>query len=135
MPDKSNDYDNCKSDTDAGSCLYWFMEKGKSADFSPAILDFNIFKSADVNGAEEKFNSTRRSLVGWVSTDKGDRPLADEGYDPVYGARPLKRVIQSRLQNPLAGLILEGRVHEGETIMVSANEEGLTINGEVSEAA
>ena len=61
--------------------------------------------------------------------------LADEGYDPVYGARPLKRVIQLRLQNPLAGLILENRVDEGDTIQVSANEDGLTINGELSVAA
>ena len=61
--------------------------------------------------------------------------LADEGYDPVYGARPLKRVIQLRLQNPLAGLILENRVDEGDTIQVSANEDGLTINGELSLAA
>jgi ATP-dependent Clp protease ATP-binding subunit ClpB len=58
--------------------------------------------------------------------------LADEGYDPVYGARPLKRVIQSCLQNRLAGLILENRVEEGDTILISANEDGLTINGELS---
>ncbi|NQW00347.1 MAG: ATP-dependent chaperone ClpB [Rhodospirillales bacterium] len=61
--------------------------------------------------------------------------LAEEGYDPVYGARPLKRVIQSRLQNALAGLILEGRVNEGQTVRVSANEDGFTINGEIAEAA
>ena len=42
--------------------------------------------------------------------------LAEAGYDPVYGARPLKRVIQRSLQNQLAGLILEGKVHDGETI-------------------
>jgi ATP-dependent Clp protease ATP-binding subunit ClpB len=47
----------------------------------------------------------------------------------------LKRVIQLRLQNPLAGLILENRVDEGDTIQVSANEDGLTINGELSVAA
>ncbi len=61
--------------------------------------------------------------------------LADEGYDPVYGARPLKRVIQSRLQNTLAGLILEGQIEEGETVRVSANKDGLTINGKLAEAA
>ncbi len=55
--------------------------------------------------------------------------LADEGYDPIYGARPLKRVIQSCLQNRLAGLILEDRVEEGDKIIISANKEGLTING------
>ena len=45
--------------------------------------------------------------------------LANEGYDPVYGARPLKRVIQRSLQNPLAGAILEGRVKDGETVRVT----------------
>ena len=59
--------------------------------------------------------------------------LANEGYDPVYGARPLKRVIQRSLQNPLASLLLEGGVHEGEVVHVSAGMEGLTINGRVAE--
>ncbi|HSU05167.1 MAG TPA: ATP-dependent chaperone ClpB [Acetobacteraceae bacterium] len=61
--------------------------------------------------------------------------LAAEGYDSTYGARPLKRVIQRNLQNPLAGLILEGAVKEGETVHVSAGAEGLTINGQMAEAA
>jgi len=56
--------------------------------------------------------------------------LADKGYDPVYGARPLKRVIQRALQNPLAGMILEGKVKDGDTVTVSAGADGLTINGE-----
>jgi ATP-dependent Clp protease ATP-binding subunit ClpB len=59
--------------------------------------------------------------------------LANEGYDPIYGARPLKRVIQRSLQNPLASLLLEGAVHEGETVHVSAGMEGLVINGRVAE--
>src|SRR5262249_14714948 len=45
--------------------------------------------------------------------------LADAGYDPVYGARPLKRVIQRELQNPLASLLLEGRFKPGDVIRVS----------------
>jgi ATP-dependent Clp protease ATP-binding subunit ClpB len=61
--------------------------------------------------------------------------LALEGYDPVYGARPLKRVIQRSLQNPLAGLILEGAVKEGEAVHVSAGSDGLRINGKLAEAA
>ncbi len=56
--------------------------------------------------------------------------LADKGYDPVYGARPLKRVIQRELQNPLAEMILEGRIADGEEINVTAGEGGLVINGE-----
>ena len=61
--------------------------------------------------------------------------LAAEGYDPVYGARPLKRVIQRQLQNPLAGLLLEGAIHDGEAITVSAGRDGLVINGRLAVAA
>jgi ATP-dependent Clp protease ATP-binding subunit ClpB len=61
--------------------------------------------------------------------------LAGEGYDPVYGARPLKRVIQRSLQNPLASRILEGTVAEGETVHVSAGAQGLLIEGRLAEAA
>jgi ATP-dependent Clp protease ATP-binding subunit ClpB len=61
--------------------------------------------------------------------------LAAEGYDPVYGARPLKRVIQRQLQNPLAGLLLEGSIHDGEAITVAAGRDGLIINGRLAEAA
>ncbi|HET6196031.1 MAG TPA: ATP-dependent chaperone ClpB, partial [Acetobacteraceae bacterium] len=61
--------------------------------------------------------------------------LANEGYDSTYGARPLKRVIQRNLQNPLASLILEGAVKEADTVHVSAGPQGLTINGQLAEAA
>ena len=55
--------------------------------------------------------------------------LAEAGYDPAYGARPLKRVIQRALQNPLAVLILEGKVQDGECVRVTAGDDGLVING------
>ena len=61
--------------------------------------------------------------------------LGAEGYDSTYGARPLKRVIQRSLQNPLAGMILEGNINEGDTVHVSADKSGLTINGKLAEAA
>ncbi len=53
--------------------------------------------------------------------------LADEGYDPVFGARPLKRVIQRALQDQLAEMILAGDVGDGETVQVSAGADGLMI--------
>jgi ATP-dependent Clp protease ATP-binding subunit ClpB len=53
--------------------------------------------------------------------------LADQGYDPVYGARPLKRVIQKALQDPLAERLLSGEVMDGETVPVHAGTEGLII--------
>ncbi len=55
--------------------------------------------------------------------------MSQEGYDPVYGARPLKRVIQQRLQNTLANEILSGRFAEGSKIVVDAK------NGEFTFAA
>ncbi len=58
--------------------------------------------------------------------------LADEGYDPVFGARPLKRVIQRHLQDPLAELLLAGDVKDGETITVSAGAEGLIVGEKIS---
>ena len=67
--------------------------------------------------------------------DSGKAWLADKGYDPAYGARPLKRVIQRSLQNPLASLILEGRIADGESVKISTSENGLTINGVQAEAA
>ena len=56
--------------------------------------------------------------------------LAEAGYDPVYGARPLKRVIQRELQNPMATLILEGRIKDGQTVTVGAEGGSLTIDGQ-----
>jgi ATP-dependent Clp protease ATP-binding subunit ClpB len=72
-----------------------------------------------------------------IALDKAARDwLADKGYDPAYGARPLKRVIQKYLQDPLAELILSGKVKDGDNVKVSAGKSGLTFNGEaIKEAA
>ena len=61
--------------------------------------------------------------------------LAEKGWDPAYGARPLKRVIQKAVQDPLADLILSGRIKDGEQVSVSAGPQGLAFNGEVAAAA
>jgi ATP-dependent Clp protease ATP-binding subunit ClpB len=58
--------------------------------------------------------------------------LANEGYDPVFGARPLKRVIQSALQNVLAEMLLAGDVLDGDTIEVTAGADGLIIGDLIS---
>ena len=57
--------------------------------------------------------------------EKAKTWLADTGYDPIYGARPLKRVIQRKLQNPLAEQLLKGEVADGDTIKVGVNDLGL----------
>ena len=58
--------------------------------------------------------------------------LADEGFDPVFGARPLKRVMQSALQNQLAEMLLAGEVVDGDIVPVTAGSEGLLVGGRVS---
>src|SRR3989440_3256992 len=61
--------------------------------------------------------------------------LAEKGWDPAYGARPLKRVIQKAVEDPLAELILSGRIKDGEKVVISASKQGLSFNGKVAEAA
>lgn len=63
-------------------------------------------------------------------TDAARRQLADEGYDPVYGARPLKRVIQHRLQNELANAILGGQFAEGAQITVDVQNGDFTFGSD-----
>ena len=66
--------------------------------------------------------------------DKAREWLANEGYDPVFGARPLKRVIQRALQDPLAEMILSGEVLDGQSVKVSAGPEGLIVGNRVSDS-
>jgi ATP-dependent Clp protease ATP-binding subunit ClpB len=56
--------------------------------------------------------------------------LANKGYDPAYGARPLKRVIQKAVQDPLAGQILAGRIKDGQAVKLTVRGGNLVINGE-----
>jgi ATP-dependent Clp protease ATP-binding subunit ClpB len=61
--------------------------------------------------------------------------LGKKGYDPAYGARPLKRVIQKFVQDPLAGMLLEGKIHDGETVKITAGKDGLMFNGAATKKA
>jgi ATP-dependent Clp protease ATP-binding subunit ClpB len=79
--------------------------------------------------------------VSWLLAEKGYQLevteaareyLAEVGYDPDFGARPLKRTIQRELQDPLALKILSGEFHEGETIKVDRGDDGLTFNIDVA---
>jgi ATP-dependent Clp protease ATP-binding subunit ClpB len=60
--------------------------------------------------------------------------LAEKGWDPAYGARPLKRVIQRSVQDPLAEMILAGDVRDGSAVKISAGKAGLTFNGAAAPA-
>src|SRR5450631_1254226 len=71
-----------------------------------------------------------------ITLDAGAREwLAEKGWDPAYGARPLKRVIQKSVQDPLAEMILAGAIKDGEKVRVSAGKQGLTFNGKLAQAA
>ena len=61
-------------------------------------------------------------------TDAAKELLAEEGWDPAYGARPLKRAIQRLLENPLALELLEGRFSEGDTVRVDVDGDGLVFD-------
>ena len=104
------------------------------------ILVFRRLSRADMKGIVEiQLRRLDKLLADRKITleldDKAKGWLAEAGYDPVYGARPLKRVIQRSLQNPLAELILSGRINDGETVDVTAGEGGLAIAGRVAKAA
>jgi ATP-dependent Clp protease ATP-binding subunit ClpB len=70
-----------------------------------------------------------------VLDDAAKEWLGKKGYDPAYGARPLKRVIQKYVQDPLAEMVLAGKIHDGETVKVSAGKDGLMFNGTAAKKA
>ncbi|TJZ92579.1 ATP-dependent chaperone ClpB [Paracoccus gahaiensis] len=79
----------------------------------------------------------RRLAARKITLDMDDAArmwLGDQGYDPVFGARPLKRVIQRALQDPLAELLLSGEVLDGATVKVSASPDGLLVGNRVGQA-
>jgi ATP-dependent Clp protease ATP-binding subunit ClpB len=61
--------------------------------------------------------------------------LAEKGWDPAYGARPLKRAIQKAVQDPMAEMILAGKIKDGDHVAISAGKQGITFNGELAQAA
>ena len=104
------------------------------------IIAFSRLSREDMGGIVEIQLARLHALLAErdiaVELDDSARAwLANTGYDPVYGARPLKRVIQRHLQNPLATMILEGAIAPDETVRISAADDGLAINGVLVEAA
>src|SRR6516164_4278603 len=104
------------------------------------ILLFRRLSREDMKGIVTiQLERLRKLLVDRKITLKVDSAasawLANAGYDPVYGARPLKRVIQRELQNPLAQQILEGHIPDGSTVHVGAGDKGLVIGDIVTAEA
>ena len=110
------------------------------AAFRPEFLNridemilFNRLSRADMKGIVERQLESLQLLLAdrKITLDCGEAAsawLAEAGYDPVYGARPLKRVIQRELQNALATMILEGRAHDGDTVTVTSDAGSLTLS-------
>jgi ATP-dependent Clp protease ATP-binding subunit ClpB len=117
------------------------------AAFRPEFLNrldemilFHRLTRADMDGIVDIQLGHLRALLAErkvaIELDDAARAwLAAAGYDPAYGARPLKRVIQRQLQNPLANMILDGSVADGDAVTVTAGDDGLRINGKLVEAA
>jgi ATP-dependent Clp protease ATP-binding subunit ClpB len=94
----------------------------------------DIKKVIDIQAERLKARLRERGL-GIELTEAAKEFLAKEGYDPVYGARPLKRAIQRHIQDALALKLLEGAFEEGDTVLVDAGPKGLTFTKSASKAA
>jgi ATP-dependent Clp protease ATP-binding subunit ClpB len=104
------------------------------------ILLFGRLTRGDMKGIVEIQLARLKTLlaerkIALDIADSASQWLAAAGYDPVYGARPLRRVIQRELQNPLAQEILAGRIPEGARVRVGAGDNGLVIGEEAQPVA
>ena len=99
------------------------------------LVVFHTLKRSQLNAiAEIQVNRLKQRLaeqdIVITISDKAKETLADIGYDPVYGARPLKRALQTHLETPLAKELLAGKFHAADTISVDAKDGALTFSAE-----
>ncbi len=132
--------------TDAGEAKRGVMDAVR-AHFRPEFLNrlddmivFDRLTRADMAGIVEiQLRRLEKRLAArkiGLELDQSARAwLADEGYDPVFGARPLKRVIQRALQDQLAEMILAGDVKDGDKVHVSAGADGLIVGDRVASSS
>ena len=100
------------------------------------LILFHRLKRANMNAIVDiQFDRLKKLLVDRKIeielSDAARNELANKGYDPAYGARPLKRVIQKHVQDPLAEEILAGDVKDGDTVKVDVKDGAFTFNGKV----
>ncbi|HMO21129.1 MAG TPA: AAA family ATPase, partial [Candidatus Melainabacteria bacterium] len=134
-----------KSAVDGDSCYEEMKSKVLDAlrqQFRPEFLNridetvvFHALTQEQLKSIVEiQLNYLNRRLVDRkmevVATEAARQWLATTGYDPVYGARPLKRLIQKEIENPLSRYMLEGEFQDGDTVNVDADEEGLIFEKE-----
>ncbi len=124
---------NLKENEEASSVYEQVMEVVRSA-FKPEFINrldeiilFNKLSKANMSGIIDiQFSRLAKRLSTKNITATLDKTaktyLAEKGYDPVYGARPLKRIIQRELENLLAEKILKGEIYEGENIVIKATK-------------
>ncbi|AEM42203.1 ATP-dependent chaperone ClpB [Ketogulonicigenium vulgare] len=103
------------------------------------IIIFDRLSRADMDGIVtiqlKRLENRLAARKVTLALDSSARTwLADEGYDPVFGARPLKRVIQRALQDPLASMLLSGEILDGTEIPVTAGAHGLVVGSRVADA-
>ncbi len=94
----------------------------------------NIAQIIDVQLEKLRKNLADRG-ISIVLDESAKELLVKEGYDPTFGARPLKRAIQSLIQNPLAVKLLNGEIAGGQTIHISAENDALKFTPETATAA
>jgi ATP-dependent Clp protease ATP-binding subunit ClpB len=88
----------------------------------------------DIHLEKLRKNLAERGIA--IELDQSARDLiVQEGYDPIYGARPLKRAIQSMIQNPLAVKLLNGEISSGQTVRVTAENGELRFDASVNKEA
>ena len=96
------------------------------------IIIFHSLAESDIEKIVElQLERTQHRLaekkITLVVDEKAKKYLAKEGYDPDYGARPLKRVLQTKLLDQLALKLIEGSINEGDTVSVSVNKDVITL--------
>lgn len=99
-------------------------------EFLNRVDDIIIFHHLNINDIKKIVGLTMKGLISKLSdkkisldiSDKAMEHMARESYDEVYGARPVKRYVQSNLENEIASMIVRGDVHEGETISIDEDE-------------
>jgi len=131
---------NQVEDEDSSAVREQVMERVRAA-FRPEFLNrldeillfHRLFKAQMARIVDIQIGRLAKRLADRNVTlnldEKARAWLAEHGYDAVYGARPLKRVIQKHLENPLALAVLEGKIADGATVDISAGEDGISIDG------
>ncbi len=99
--------------------------------FREGLLASRVCEPHIPHGDDKVYRISVDAAAGRM-TDKAKLWLAKEGYDPVYGARPLRRAIERYVENPLSTKILRGEFSEGDTILVDLGPDGLTFTKKVA---